>query len=262
MASNISGVRRVTIQGPQTNPKGPVKLSFPDGEYGAGYMYPDPARVEVPLLPNEILQQDTINLEGDLTPRPSRSPGLSTPEYAADITGPTNKFDTSSPYEKEKIRLQKVGAQAEIASGVIKTLGGVINAQSKYSQTVSKNNFNIQMAQIQADNVVADVHAKMLKEQTKGISRGQSAQLAAVAQGQSAGGDLAQTAMSNEAVYAAENMMNMEINSMRQVFGLESQQRQLESSSRIAGINKDLEMSQAIAGGALDIGLGYAQLPG
>jgi len=157
--------------------------------------------------------------------------------------------------------LQKVGAQADIAAGVLKSIGGVINANSKYSQISNRNSFNIQMAEIQEMQVASDTQTRILREGTKGKARGQNAQLAAVAQGQSANGDLARTAMSNEDVYAAENQMAIEINSARQIFGLQTQERQLRSDTSMAEINRDLEMSQAIAGGALDIGMGFSRMP-
>lgn len=211
---------------------------------------------------DQVIRPDLI--EGDDVPFiGNRTPGLGTPEFAP--TPPTTKYAsaaTAKAYRDEQLRLQEVGAAADIASGVMKGLGGVINAQSKYSQTVNRNNFNIQLAEMQSLNIAADSAGRQLKEQTKGKSRGQDAQLSAVAQGQSASGDLALTAMSNEDVYAAENMMNIELNSMRQIFGLESQKRMFESNSRVAKINRDLEMAQAIVEGGTQVGMGIAGLPG
>jgi len=138
--------------------------------------------------------------------------------------------DTDNQGYTDELAQRKAGAALDATAGVLKAIGGVINANSKYSSVISQNNFNIQQAQTQALQLASVTHSRMLKEQTNGKARGQDALIAAVAQGQSAGGDLAQTAVSNEDVYAAENMMNLEINSMRQVFGLESQQRQLQAS--------------------------------
>jgi len=271
MASNTRGVKRVKlrgpIQGPQTDPSGPASISFPGGEYPGGLMYP---RAEVEptdltgqfALTNKMGEVDTP----DTAINTSNFSEVVTTAEGPKPTGLTEKFSKSLDLTIEDLeeskRLQTIGASADMAAGVMKAVGGVINANSKYSQTINRNNFNLQMAEIQSLQIASDTRSKMLKEQTKGVARGQNAQLAAVAQGQAAGGDLATTAMSNEEVYAAENMMALEINSMRQIFGIETQKRMIESSSRMAEISRDMEVTQAISGGAMDVGMGALQLPG
>lgn len=268
MASNISGVSRSKSRSVRITP-----MSSAD-------RYQD-----IQDRPGETINLgDTINIEGErrisgYTPEVgtgsqiSAQPGIANAEGLSRIAGMTTQT-LLSPAEQRDIKKtealsdlaagqkaeaeqiamdRKTGAALEATAGVIRAIGGVINANSKYSSVIGQNNFDIQQSKNQALMVASDVHRQILKEQTKGKSRGQEALIAAVAQGQAASGDLAQTAISNEDVYAAENMMAMEINSMRQVFGLETQQRQLEASSRIAEINRDLEVAQAVAGGVFSL---------
>jgi len=282
MATNTSGVRKVKLRGPIQGPSSSLQnvdlnqlnaqigqgATADESYYGrTGNLTPRPLQEEV--YQNPSLSNAPMDLSGDLAFRGSRKPGISTPEFDPERgpTGPTEGVSTVAANKQyladsaEAKRLQKAGASADIAAGVIKAVGGVINAYAAYSATVDRNNFNIQMAEQQAMNVTSSSRAAMLREQTKGKSRAGNAQLAAVARGQAAGGDLAQTAMSNEEVYAAENMMNMEINAMRQNFGIESQIRQIQSSSNIAEINRDLAVSQAIIGGGMQIAGGAASMP-
>lgn len=195
-----------------------------------------------------VVQPETIAFK-DVTPAPIV-------ESSAKTATAAEKQVVLTQEALDKARKQdKLSAAARATAGILRATGGVINANAKYQQTAGNNNFAIQQAQQQALMVASDVQQKILKEQTKGKARGESAMISAVAQGQAAGGDLAQTAISNEALYAAEQSMLMEINAARQVYGLETQQRVLESSNRMAGINKDLEISQAIVSGVADVGM-------
>ena len=211
--------------------------------------YPDPS---TPMSSADRYMEGGINnpsmdIGGNISPpslvdQNSTIPGIANANDLMNIAGKTTQSYEISPSPKiddddtdnqgytDELAQRKAGAALDATAGVLKAIGGVINANSKYSSVISQNNFNIQQAQTQALQLASVTHSRMLKEQTNGKARGQDALIAAVAQGQSAGGDLAQTAVSNEDVYAAENMMNLEINSMRQVFGLESQQRQLQAS--------------------------------
>lgn len=227
--------------------------------------------------PRETFQMENIGLEGEKftqkVAQASTLPGVGNASELSRIAGMTEQTpftpaeqrdiektkalsdisSTLTSAAKQEAKDRKTAAAFEATAGVVKAIGGVMNANSKYSSIIGQNNFNIQQSKNQALMVAADTKRQMLKEQTKGKARGQEALIAAVAQGQAAGGDLAQTAISNEDVYAAENMMAMEINAMRQIFGLETQQRQIESSGRMAEINRDLEEAQAIAGGVFSV---------
>lgn len=273
MASNTSGITRTVNRSPAriTTDLRPV-ASFPNGEYATGRLGNQISSS------SEFVQMDDIDMEGDYTPTfegkrlyddnpydpASGLPSTSNAQSLMDIAGKTEdsyKTDTGDAVREslaESRRLEKGAAAARATSGILKATGAVINANAKYEQTAANNAFAIQQAQQQSLAVASQAHYKMLKEETKGKARGQSAMISAVAQGQAAGGDLAKTAISNEDVYAAEQSMILEINAMRQVFGLETQQRQLEHDTRMADINRDSEISQAIIGGFADVGMAGA----
>lgn len=211
----------------------------------------------------EHIAQDEMYIEGTRTESQnnSRTPGLSTPEYVKEPASPLDLIaaDVKSMNAREE-KLLKMKAGLSISSGVVEAVGGYINAEAKYQNKKFENDTNIQLAQEQAHNVVAESKFKMLREQTKGSARAGSAKLAAVAQGQSASGDMALTSASNEEIFAAQNMMNIEVNAMREVFNLESQQRRYESSTRMAEINADREKADSIISGLGKIGVGYYNL--
>lgn len=231
------------------------QVSFPGGEYGGGTVYP--RNEGVPQ--GDVLDMDTIEIAGDQarvrTPAPvvgdqlqptQTSPSLTNQEKAAQ-----RYLDES---DKQKAKNEQM-AYAGAAISVIKATGGVINANSKYAQTVNQNNFNIQQAELETMRMESDAQRQMLQEQTKGEAKGDRALLSAIARGQSAGGDLAQRAVKTQSVIAAQNRMVIEINSMRQIFNMQSQIRMLESENNMAKINRDLEVSQAITSGVMGAGM-------
>lgn len=175
------------------------------------------------------------------------------------VTSNTEQYATVIPDANRDKDLSNEIAGVKTAGSLVSAAGGIINANSKYSQITSQNNFNIHMAEIQAEQVQSSSKFNQLREQTKGESRANQSRLSAVAQGQSARGDLANTAASNEDVYAAQNMMNMEINSMRQIFGLQSKVRMMQSENAAAEINRDAEMAHAIIGGVTGVATAYAE---
>lgn len=170
----------------------------------------------------------------------------------AAVQSPTDPMETSSSAyglkeyaadrqkDKEQVNSIKLGA------AILQATGGIINAQSKYSQIAAQNTYNIQQADSQIMQVASSAAFQKLREDVKGKERGNDALISAVGQGQSANGDLAKTAVTSEEIFAAQNMMAIEINSMRQAFGIESKIRQLKSNTEIAKINRTGEMSQAV----------------
>lgn len=276
MATNLSGISRTVNRGPAriTTDTRPT-VSFPGGEYATGRLGDQDSTYEG-LTEQEIQENFDATVTGSLTEgqNPSRPSSVYSqegigPKGASDLymqsllemkdpEAPIVKTDTGEAVRKgleESRRIEKGAAAARATAAILRATGSVINANAKYQQTAANNAFAIQQAQQQALVVASQAQYKMLREQTKGKARGQSAMISAVAQGQAAGGDIAQTAISNEDVYAAEQSMMIEINAMRQVFGLETQQRVLESDIRMAEINRDLEVSQAIVGGVADVGM-------
>ncbi|HET8686482.1 MAG TPA: hypothetical protein VFM18_07435 [Methanosarcina sp.] len=217
-------------------------------DWSSGTIDPRAVQQEYPI--NNTVNPDAMDLEGTLKGPQGTYKGPTDPMQQF-----TNAYLDNSQQDAE--RNNRI-MYARGASALLKMTGGIINANSKYSQITSQNNFNIHMAEIQALNVASTSASAQLKEQTKGQSRAGDARLAAVAQGQSANGDLANTQASNEEVYAAQNAMNIQINSMRTIFGIQSQERQLQYSNQIAGINRDLEISHAIVSAGSEIAQGAA----
>jgi hypothetical protein len=182
----------------------------------------------------------------------SMSEGLSLRTSGVKSSAPEVKAVPDDALTPEADQLAK-NRQMTSALGVADGIGGVLNANAKYNALESQTRFNVQMARNQAAQVRGAIAQKVLQEKEAGRSRAGDAQLAAVAQGQSAGGDMAQTAMSNEEVFAAQQAMITEINGMRQIFGIESQIRAEQSSLRQAKIQRDLDRGLAIGKAGISV---------
>lgn len=254
MASRTFGVNTGNyLQGPPTDPNGPVAMSFPGGEYQKGYAYPRQA------IKDDVIQSDPIDLEGDLHTQAVQTPAAAPQQVVIpDVVVPPKpsaplKTDYINPdfkkYTDDKAaRTNKINA-LRAGAALLKATGGIINAESKYAQTKSQNNFNIQMADQQIMQVASEAKFAALREDVKGKGRANDALISAVGQGQSASGDFANKAVSSEEVYAAQNMMAIEINSMRKVFGIQSQIRQLQTNNEIAKQNRNTEMADSVLQG-------------
>lgn len=170
------------------------------------------------------------------------------------ITGRTEQFDNPLP-DTTEADTEKWNQIQDIkqAGAILKATGGIINAQSKYKQITNQNTFNMHMAEIQEAQVMSSSAFAQLREQTKGKARAGSARIAAVGQGQDANGDLANTASSAEEVYAAQNMMNMQINTMRQIFGIQSQERMYQYQNQLAKISRDEEIFHSVLSGVQSV---------
>lgn len=184
---------------------------------------------------------------------------LNVPAIERGPTDPLKEFEGTglgmylTKKDEEFKKMQNKTAGIKTASALITAAGGVINAQSKYNQSTNQNNYNIELANNQIKEVMSDAARLKLRTQTKGVEAGNDALLAAIAQGQSVQGDMANKAVANELMFAAQNMMNIEINSIRSVFNIESQINSLNSASNVAGINRDLERNQAIFEGIMGV---------
>lgn len=181
----------------------------------------------------------------------SRSPAIPNIPGQFDIASdPVNASDpvkgpAQSTLDRDSYRMAQAGL------GAMEAIGGIINAQATFNQFDSQTRLGIQLAQEQARQIHSNAQFDSLREQTKGQSRGDRARLAAAAQGQSARGDLANTMASNEEVASAQNMMIIELNAMRQVFGIEKKISMAESNVRIAKTNRDTQMVNSVLGAAL-----------
>lgn len=200
---------------------------------------------------------DVINVEGEIPRTPSRIPGLSTPEIAVEQPKPVANVDVSTAdavkeLRKANERIEQAN-KAGLGLAVLRTGTELINAQYKYVSTVNQNQANIMQAYQTIGEVESAGATAQLKEQTKGQVRGGQARLSAVARGQDAYGDIANTAASNEEVYAAQNRLNIQLNTMRQAFGLETQVRQLELDSQLAERERNMQMASALGQGAISI---------
>lgn len=221
-----------------------------DPEYGPNVLKRD-ANNELYYQQSEM-QLDEIGVEipykdetiGSISRLPKDGPELSHRADAVDLILP----EDGGEYPEDP----KTGSGTKYRQGAaaLKAVGGIINAYSAHSNFVTENNMKMFQSQLQQNYIRADASRAILREGTKATDRKGQALISAVAQGQAASGDIAQTAMSNEDVYAAQNAMNIEINAMRAIYGLQSDQLNMESNNRLSKINRDASIAQSIIGGA------------
>ena len=213
--------------------------SFPGGEYGGGVLYPDPNRSQIP---SGVVNTDPLNLEGDIhsADKPASAPAASGVKPA-----PVKGIEEDSPYPLDPAKAN-TDRNARIAAAGIDAIGGVINAISRHQDFVNLNNMKIMQASRQQEYIQQDAARSILREGTKAQDRKGDAQLNAAAQGQSANGDLAKTAMSAEDVYAAQNALNIEIKAMRGIYGLAVEKNAMETNNRISAINRNASIAQNI----------------
>ncbi len=256
MASNVSGITSADGFNTQdfVNNNLSQNMTFPGGEYNKRSFYytNDFVNSDVPLEYNDELPVDRVSQD-------STMPGLGNASQLVGIAGMTQQTpsvgmtgDTpqksTTPATATTILNRDTYIKARAAVSALNAIGGVVNAQAKYQNIVNTNNYNIAQAQMQADSIRSATAEQVLKEQTKGEIRAGKATLNAVAQGQAAGGDLAKTLSNNEKVYAAQNAMNLETNSMRTIFGLESKIGQMNYENDVAEVNKNYSQAQAMIG--------------
>jgi len=223
-------------------------VSFPNGEYAPNSRGLYPRAGDAPL---DNLSMDTLDVNGaykDETigsiSRLAEEPAMggNKPDAVDLVLGPEDY--AKDPEASGKVMKARMGAAA------LKTAGGVINAVSAHTNYVNANSMKIYQAQLQQNYIKADAARAILREGTKATDRKGQALISAVAQGQSASGDLAQTAMSNEDVYAAQNAMNIEINAMRAIYGQQAEILNIESNNRLSKINRNASIANSIIGGA------------
>jgi len=230
-------------------------VSFPGGEYSntSRGLYPRQNTLEPEAFQNEALDIEgeygdqtigTINRISEPPPTGANKPDA----VSLDLDETVYPKD---PEATNNARNARMGAAA------VEAIGGVINASTKHTNFVSENNMKIYQAQLQQNYVRADAARAILREGNKAADRKGQALISAVAQGQSPTGDLAQTAISNEEVYAAQNAMNIEINAMRSIYGLQSEVINMETNNRLSRINRNASIAQSIIGGASKAAVGY-----
>lgn len=221
-------------------------VSFPDGEYAPNSrgLYPRPSEVPESSFPQD--EMDIVAEYGDETIGNINSiPGL-TPA-GPQLPDAVDPFQVDYPEDPEKTNMAR---NLRLGAAAIDTIGGVVNAYSRNANFVSANNYKIMQANLQQNYIRGDAARAMLREGTKAQDRKGQAQLNAVAQGQDANGDLARTAMSNEDVYAAQNAMNIEINAMRAIYGLQSEVIAMQTNNRLSRINRNTTIAQSLIRGA------------
>lgn len=246
MGLRTSGVKKVKIYGPPKslmNPPADQMIHSPEIDI-VGRLAPY-AKGEI-STPNIAINDQ------------NRSPIPLSPQEQREIKNTESLSNISQQItqtNEQALKDRKLSVAAGMGAGALKAIGGVLNANARYSSIVGENNFNYQMAETEALRVASDLQTQLLREQTKGKYRGQEALLAAVAQGQSPTGDLATRAVNAEDVYAAENMMIQEINAAREIFGIESQQRRYLAENAQAETQRDSDVFNSVLGGVADIGM-------
>ena len=229
-------------------------VSFPGGEYSntSRGLYPRASEVPSESYPQPDIDitapyvDETIGTISTLPPTGAPKPDA----VDLDLDG----VDSSYPKDPEATNNAR---NARMGAAGIEAIGGVINASVKHANFVSENNMKIYQAQQQENFVRADAARAILREGNKATDRKGQALISAIAQGQSASGDLAQTAMSNEDVFAAQQAMNIEINSMRAIYGLQSEQINMQTNNRLSRINRNASIAQSIIGGVSKAAVGY-----
>lgn len=225
-------------------------VSFPDGEYSntSRGLYP-----RASALPPESITNDAIDIEGeygDQTIGTISSISTPPPTGAQRPDAVSMDLDTDYPTDPE---ITNRARDARVAGALIEAVGGTINASIKHNNYVSENNMKIYQAQMTENRIQADAARAILREGNKAADRKGQALISAVAQGQSATGDLAKTAMSNEDVYAAQNAMNIEINAMRAIYGLNSEIITTQTNNRLSKINRNANIAQNIIGASAKV---------
>lgn len=247
MGLRTSGVKKVKIYGPPKSLMNPTaeQLMMEDINIEANQRPYSRGQVSTPNL----AINDSNRLSGISVPTPQEEREIKNTESLANISQQITQTN------EQALKDRKLSVAAGMGAGALKAIGGVLNANARYSSIVGENNFNYQMAETEALRVASDLQTQLLREQTKGKYRGQEALLAAVAQGQSPTGDLATRAVNAEDVYAAENMMIQEINAAREIFGIESQQRRYLAENAQAETQRDFDVFNSVLGGVADIGM-------
>lgn len=223
------------------------KVGFPDGEYASNErgFYPRASVVAPDVFPQEEIDV-TAEYGSDTMARTAQPP----PTGASKPDAVSMDLDTEYPTDPETTNRAR---DARVAGAIIETVGGVINASVKHTNYVSENNMKIYQAQMSQNFIKAQAARAIVREGTQATDRKGNALISAVAQGQSATGDLATTAMSNEDVYAAQNVMNIEINAMRAIYGINSEILQAQTNNRLSRINRNATIAQNIIGGAAKV---------
>lgn len=227
-------------------------VRFPGGEYNIGTLYPR----EMTAL--EMTKESQIDIDGSLVgdveaeydDRSIKNLGTPQPPPTGANMPDAVSMDLDGVDYPEDPKSSNAGKYLKAGAAGIDTIGGIINAQAKYTNYVSSNNMKIYQAQLQQNYIRAEAARASLRQGNLAADRKGQALLNAVAQGQSATGDLAQTAMSNEDVYAAQNVMNIEINAMRSIYGMEREIATLNSNSRLARLERNQSIANSIMGGA------------
>lgn len=228
------------------------QVTFPGGEYADNSRGLYPRAQEIP---GQSFNQSEIDITGEYGDetigRISSIAG--SPPAGPVMPDAVDTFQTDDISETEKLSKAE---KLRMAGAVIESIGGIVNAVAKHQNFVSSNNMRILSAQQQQNYVKADAARAILRQGNAGEDRKDSALLSAIAQGQAPEGDLAQTQMSNEDVYTAQQVMNIEINAMRSVYGLQSEILTMETNNRISRINRNASIAQNIisAGGQIAIG--------
>lgn len=149
------------------------------------------------------------------------------------------------------------------ASGGRKALAGakagieILNANYQLDRIRQDAITNIMLANYQIAQFRTFGAEQALGAETRGIRRGEEAALAAVTQGQSATGAIAESLRLEEETFGIYEAIAIEQNAIQNAFALRAEQSQIASDARLAELDRDLkvvgsllEATAFIAGGA------------
>lgn len=210
--------------------------------------------------PNDVYRMgpldSTVNFPSNATRAPgilgnpqiaeaSRAPGIGAIEQVEN--NPTANMELEKRNLDKRMEELEKTQSARTALTFLKDGTNIVNSYYKYQSIKADNQANIMQANKALMELESDAAFAKLRQQTQGESRGKTARMSAVARGQSSTGDVALSAVSNEEIYAIQQMALIDVNAMRQAIGLENQITQLETSTIMARAQRNTDIANSIA---------------
>lgn len=153
---------------------------------------------------------------------------------------------TKKPLSPDAKALQTQKNLALASAGV-----GILNAQFEFSQIESRGKTNIMLANTQFNQSLSIGRQQAAKAETAGFARGEQKVLAAVAQGQEAGGGIAQSAQLAEEIIGVLNAAQIETNAIREAYGFKQEAALTQHEINLAEINRNAQIATSALSGAI-----------
>lgn len=191
------------------------------------------SRKQEPVVDNTIVEPKRTDIStGDI------EPAFATPKSL------DKKAKSPLTPDEKSLKMQKNLALAK--AGV-----GILNAQFEFSQIESRGKTNIMLANAQFNESLSIGRQQAARAETQGFARGEQAVLSAVAQGQEAGGGIAQSAQLAEEVMGVLNAAQIETNAIRQAYGFKQEAALTQHEINLAEINRNAQIATSALSGAI-----------